>query len=196
MAWWSVIGNVLQGSKDVAEVFVENKENKGQRKHTEAMADMGRDMASLTQYSAEFHTRQTRTWWDSLADGLNRLPRPLMAIAILSFFVLAPLDPERFLETAKAYELMPTGYWTLVSVVISFYFGGRMQLKSHDMTVRKDAVKAAQELMAMKAEFRKLGEEDESLESKKFDQAVISGNAKIPNKVVAQWLKDRATQSA
>ncbi len=192
MAWWSVIGDVLKGGKDVAEVFVENKENKGQRAHEETMADMGRDLASLQQFSAEFHNRENRSKWDSFVDGLNRLPRPLLTIAILSFFVLAPLDPIRFLEIAKAYELMPPGYWALLSVIIGFYFGGRMQIKSQDMAIKKDAVQAAKDLVVMKKEFRKLEIDDEPVEAKIFDNAITTGKRMLENKVVSEWLKTRA----
>jgi len=189
MAWWNVIGNIFTGGKEVAEVFVENKEKKGQRTHEAVMAEMGRDLASLQQFSTEFHSRQNRTWWDSFIDGLNRLPRPLIAAAVLGFFVLAPLDPQRFLEIAKAYELMPPGYWGLLSVVITFYFGGRMQLKSQDMAVKKEAVTAAKELVAMRKEFRKLDTDDESLESKIFDATLPPSNSKgVSNKVVKEWL--------
>ena len=38
MAWWNAIGDVLRGGKDVAEVFVENKEHRGERRHEEVLA--------------------------------------------------------------------------------------------------------------------------------------------------------------
>lgn len=191
MAWWNFIGDILKGGKDVAEVFTENKENKGKRSHEETMAGLDLDKASLMQYAAEFQSRENRTWWDSLVDGLNRLPRPLLTAAVLGFFVLAPIDPARFLEIAKAYELMPNGYWALLSVIIGFYFGGRMQLKSHDMTVKKGAVQAAKDLVAMKQEFRKLEVEEESPEAKMFQQAVKSGVKVAKNSVIDDWLKSR-----
>ena len=53
MAWWNAIGDIFKGGKQVAEVFVENKEAKGQRQHDEKIADIGRDMASLDQFAAE-----------------------------------------------------------------------------------------------------------------------------------------------
>ncbi len=191
MAWYNFIGDIFKGGQGVAEVFVENKENKGQRKHDEKLADIDRDVASLGQFSAEFHARENRSFWDSFVDGLNRLPRPLITIAILSFFVLAPLDPARFLQIAKAYELMPPGYWALLSVIIGFYFGGRMQLKAQDFNVKKDVVKAAKELVQIRKEFRQLDDDLEGAESKIYDAVTTTANAKIKNKVVEQWLKDR-----
>ncbi|KEA62667.1 Methionine synthase I, cobalamin-binding domain [Marinobacterium lacunae] len=191
MAWWNVITDLFTGGKAVAEVFVENRENRGQRIHDEQMADIERDRASLEQFSAEFHNRLRRTWWDSLVDGLNRLPRPLLTIAVLSFFVLAPINPERFLLIAKSFEIMPPGYWALLSVIISFYFGGRMQLKSQDLKIRKDAVDAAKELISLRREFRQLTDEDESIESKIFDTALLRGDTQVSNRVVEQWLESR-----
>lgn len=188
MGWLSSLGSVFKGGKEVAEVFVENKENKGQRKHEEVMADVDRDLASLQQFSKEFHDRQNRTRWDSFVDGLNRLPRPLITIAILSFFVLAPLNPTKFLEIAQAYNLMPEGYWTLLSVIIGFYFGGRMQIKMQDMAVKKDAVQAAKNLVAMRKSFRQLNLDEESTASKQFD-AITEASGKPKNKVVEEWKK-------
>lgn len=193
MAWWNFVGDIFKGGKEVAEVFVENKENKGQRRHDQTLADMDRDMASLGQFSAEFHRRESRTWWDSFVDGLNRLPRPLLTIAVLGFFVLAPLDPTRFLEIAKAYELMPPGYWALLSVIIGFYFGGRMQLKAQNFTVKKDAVKAAKELIQIKKEFRQLDDDLETTESKIYDAVKMTSNADVKNAVVEKWLKERSS---
>lgn len=191
MAWWNFVGDIFKGGKDVAEVFVENKENKSQRLHDQQLADVDRDMASLAQFSNEFNTRNNRTRWDSFVDGLNRLPRPLLTIAILSFFVLAPLDPTRFLEIAKAYELMPPGYWALLSVIIGFYFGGRMQLKSQDFTVKKDAVRAAKELVQIKKEFRQLEDEQDTTESKIYEAAKMTSPTPLKNQVIEQWLKSR-----
>jgi hypothetical protein len=191
MAWFNWLGGIFKGGKEVAEVFVENRENKGQRIHDENMADIGRDMASLQQFSSEFHQRANRTSWDSFVDGLNRLPRPIITISVLGFFVLTPLYPSRFLDIAEAYGMMPAGYWALLSVIIGFYFGGRMQLTSQDMTVKKDALQAAKDLVAMKQEFRKLEAEEESAESKMFEEAIKSGIKMAPNKIIAEWLKER-----
>lgn len=195
MAWWNFIGDIFNGGKQVAEVFTENRENRGQRKHEETMADIDRDLASLQQFSAEFHQRQNRTWWDAFVDGLNRLPRPMLTIAVLGFFILAPLDPAKFLEIARAYELMPPGYWALISIIIGFYFGGRMQLKSQDMTIRKDANQALKELIAMRQEFRQLQDSEDSPESQAYENAVNRGERPIPNKVVADWLESKSIAS-
>jgi hypothetical protein len=119
------------------------------------------------------------------------LPRPLITAAILGFFVLAPLDPQRFMEIAKAYELMPDGYWALLGVIIAFYFGGRMQVKAQDMAVKKGAVEAAKDLVAMRKEFRQIEVEEESAASKIYDVLTTAGVPTPKNKVVGEWLKSK-----
>ena len=139
MSWASAIIGLFRPAKELIEVFKPNAETSAERDHVERLALSDQDLASLQQFAAEFHAREGRTWWDSLIDGLNRLPRPLITLGILAFFVLAPLEPVRFLEIAKIYALMPDGFWALLSVVVAFYFGGRMQLKRQDMTVKGGA---------------------------------------------------------
>lgn len=191
MSWLTAFIGLFKGGKEVAEVFTENKEKKGQRSHDEVMATLDLDKAALMQFAAEFQNRNNRTWWDSLVDGLNRLPRPLMAIAVLGFFVLAPVNPEYFTKIAEAYKIVPDGYWALLSVIIGFYFGGRMQLKSQDMTMKKSQVQAAKELIEKREEFRKLDSEEESSAAKIFTAAVSSGFKPPENRVVKDWLKKR-----
>ena len=194
MGWFTKINDFSKSLKDLIGTVLVHKEDNSKRQHEERMADIGRDAASLKQFSNEFHARENRTWWDSLVDGLNRLPRPLITIAVLSFFVIAPFDPILFLEIAKAYEVIPPGYWALLSIVVSFYFGGRMQLKSQDFAVKKDAVLAAKELIEMKKEFRQLDDELDSTESKIYEAAKMNLKKPIKNKVVEEWLKKTRTE--
>ena len=44
---------------------------------------------------------------------------------------------------------MPDGFWALLSVIVAFYFGGRMQLKRQDMAIRGGALEVARELLAL-----------------------------------------------
>jgi hypothetical protein len=150
MSWLSVIPALFRPAKELVVVFTPNAEPEAERGHAERLALTEQDKASLQQFAAEFQAREGRTWWDSLVDGLNRLPRPLITLGILAFFVLAPLEPVRFLEIAKAYQMMPDGFWALLSVIIAFYFGGRMQLKRQDMAVKDGAVRAAHQILALR----------------------------------------------
>jgi hypothetical protein len=150
MSWLSLITGLFRPAKELIEVFKPNAEQESERDHVERMALNQEDLASLQQFAAEFHDRLGRTWWDSLIDGLNRLPRPLITLGILAFFVLAPLEPVRFLEIARAYQMMPDGFWALLGVIIAFYFGGRMQLKGQDMAVKGGALAVAREILAIR----------------------------------------------
>jgi hypothetical protein len=147
MSWWSVITGLFRPAKELIEVFKPNAETSAQRDHVERLALNEQDLASLRQFAAEFHDRASRTWWDSLIDGLNRLPRPLITFGVLAFFVLAPLEPVKFLEVAKVYQIMPDGFWALLSVIVAFYFGGRMQLKRQDMAAKGGALLVAREIL-------------------------------------------------
>ena len=63
--------------------------------------------------------------------------------------MLAPLDPLRFAQVARAYELMPDGFWALLSIIVAFYFGGRMRLNRDDMAIKGGALAAAREVLAL-----------------------------------------------
>jgi Holin of 3TMs, for gene-transfer release len=149
MGWLSLITGLFRPAKELIEVFKPNAESEAQRGHAERVALSAQDLASLEQFAAEFHPRARRTWWDSFIDGLNRLPRPLITLSVGAFFVLAPLDPLRFAQVARAYELMPDGFWALLSVIVAFYFGGRMRLNRDDMAIKGGALAAAREVLAL-----------------------------------------------
>ncbi|NJO37608.1 MAG: hypothetical protein HC871_08290 [Rhizobiales bacterium] len=123
MSLWHAIAGMFQPARELVEVFKPNAENQAERSHEERMELSRQDLASLEQFAAEFTSTRTSTAWDSFIDGLNRLPRPLITLGILGLFVLAPADPVRFLAIAEAYQLMPDGFWALLSIIIAFYFG-------------------------------------------------------------------------
>jgi hypothetical protein len=149
MGWLSMITGLFRPAKELIEVFKPNAEKEAERGHAERLAVSAQDLASLQQFAAEFQPRSDRTWWDSFIDGLNRLPRPLITLGVLAFFVLAPFDPLRFAQIARAYELMPDGFWALLSIIVAFYFGGRMQLKRQDMAIKDGALAVAREVVAV-----------------------------------------------
>ncbi len=86
MSWFSFIPNLFKSGKEVAEVFVENKENKGERSHLEVLSDMGLTSSTLEQFAAEFHARSNRSWWDSFVDGLNSTASTIVNSVCYWFF--------------------------------------------------------------------------------------------------------------
>ena len=109
---------------ETAEVFRENAENAGVRA-AEAQS------AALAQFSSEF--RQTRRgFFDRFVDGLNRLPRPLMAFGTLGLITAAMVEPVWFASRMQGLALVPEPLWWLMGAIVSFYFGARHQLKGQE----------------------------------------------------------------
>lgn len=73
---------------------------------------------------AEFaHARPGR--FDALVNGLNRLPRPLLALGTLALFGYAMADPEGFARRMRGLADVPEPMWWLLGAVVAFYFGAR-----------------------------------------------------------------------
>ena len=103
------------------------------REHAEAGAerDAFAKSHSLSQFAAEFaHARKGR--FDRAIDGLNRLPRPLLAFGTLGLFVTAMIDPIWFAGRMQGIALVPEPLWWLLGAIVSFYFGARHQAKSQE----------------------------------------------------------------
>lgn len=83
--------------------------------------------AIYSQFGQEF--RENRNWFDSLVDGLNRLPRPLFAYGTMYLFGLCWVDPVTFAEGARNLVLVPKEMWIILGAIIVFFFGGRMHEK-------------------------------------------------------------------
>lgn len=110
--------------KETAEVFRPNAEAADQR---------GADMQSqaLAQLAAEFQSAR-RGWFDRFIDGVNRLPRPMLAMGVLFLIISAMVDPIWFAERMQGLALVPEPLWVLLGVIVSFYFGARYQAKAQD----------------------------------------------------------------
>ena len=110
--------------KETAEVFMEN---------TEAAAE--RDAAwradALSQFATEF-ARPRKGLFDRVMDGINRLPRPALAMGTLGLFVAAMVDPVWFAARMQGIQLVPEPLWWLMGAIVSFYFGARSQAKGED----------------------------------------------------------------
>ncbi|RVT85924.1 carboxylesterase [Rhodobacteraceae bacterium CCMM004] len=114
-------GNVIA---ETAEVFRENAEGAGRRQ-------LQLSEAALQQFAAEFqHPR--RGVFDRVMDGVNRLPRPALALGTLGLFVAAMVDPVWFGARMTGIALVPEPLWWLLGAIVSFYFGARHQAKGQD----------------------------------------------------------------
>ena len=79
--------------------------------------------APLPQYQPT--TPRARLGYDHLIDALNRLPRPLMALLALGFFIVACINPPWFEARIQALSLIPEPMWWIIGAVITFFFGAR-----------------------------------------------------------------------
>lgn len=103
--------------ENVAEVFTVNK--------TKAeLAARAQAMAALKQYEVEF-SRGGTGWYNSFINGLNRLPRPIMALGTVGLFVFAMVNPTHFATRMQGLAFVPDPLWWLLGAVVSFYFGAR-----------------------------------------------------------------------
>lgn len=114
-------GNVV---RETAEVFRVNAEAADQRR-----VEMQR--AALDQMAAEFGAAG-RGPFDRIIDGLNRIPRPAMALGTLALFIAAMVDPLWFGARMAGLALVPDPLWWLLGAIVSFYFGARYQVKGQE----------------------------------------------------------------
>jgi len=115
-----MIGKVLGAGRaigGVAEVFV------GNRAQREAIAGE-LATAAVEQFGAEF-ARAGASSFDGFVNGLNRLPRPLLALSTLGLFGYAMAEPGGFGTRMQSLALVPEPLWWLLGAIVSFYFGAR-----------------------------------------------------------------------
>lgn len=108
------IGGAVEG---VSEVFLPNA--------TRAMElDAAIHRATMETAAAEFQYASPHGF-DRLINGLNRLPRPFLALGTLGLFVFAMVDPVAFSARMVGLDAVPEPLWWLLGAIVSFYFGAR-----------------------------------------------------------------------
>jgi hypothetical protein len=111
-------GNVV---KDTVEIFRENSEAGAARARVV-------QMQAMSEFGREFIVPR-HGGFDRFMDGMNRLPRPALALGTLGLFVSAMVAPLWFAERMQGIALVPEPLWWLLGVVVSFYFGARHLVK-------------------------------------------------------------------
>jgi len=123
-----ILGVIFGGGRntirETVEVFRPNAE-------AQAMRDASREAAALAQFAAEFAVPR-RGFFDRFMDGLNRLPRPMLALGTLGLFTAAMADPVWFAQRMQGIALVPEPLWWLMGAIVSFYFGARHQTKTQE----------------------------------------------------------------
>lgn len=110
----TALGNAAAG---VAEVFTTNATKQME-------ASQAAYIAALDEHGAEFQYVRPGLF-DRFVNGLNRMPRPMLALGTLSLFVYAMVDPTGFAERMVGLGYVPEPLWWLLGAIVSFYFGAR-----------------------------------------------------------------------
>ncbi len=119
-----IFGDGRNVVRDTVEVFRENAE-------TGAARDAAQRARTVDQFGAEFR-QPSKGLFDRIMDGVNRLPRPALALGTLGLFMAAMIDPVWFAARMQGIALVPEPLWWLLGAIVSFYFGARHQLKGQE----------------------------------------------------------------
>ena len=149
-------GNILDTAatavEKVAGVFGVNKEAQAQRDYDAGDRDTNALMSAQRQFAREF--TEPRNFFDSIINGLNRLPRPLMAFGAIALLIGPFIDPIEYTAAITALQLIPDYLWGIIGAVFAFYFGSRAWQEKRRMQVTADHTKEVmrhmREIRAMK----------------------------------------------
>jgi len=119
-----LFGTGSNGLRETIGVFRENTE-------AGAVRDASLRNQAMAEHGAEF-ARPQKGRFDRFMDGVNRLPRPAMALGTLGLFVAAMVDPIWFAARMQGIALVPDPLWWLLGAIVSFYFGARYQMKGQE----------------------------------------------------------------
>ena len=113
----STISAAGQAVSDVAEVFHAN-ETRTQELSAAAQR------AALDAHGEEFQYARPGLF-DRVINGINRIPRPMLALGTMGLFVFAMVHPEAFAARMVGLNEVPEPLWWLLGAIVSFYFGAR-----------------------------------------------------------------------
>lgn len=160
--------------RDTAEVFRENSENAATR-------ELDLRQSAMRQYAAEFAVPR-RGVFDRLMDGLNRLPRPLLAFGTLGLFVVAMVDPVWFSSRMQGIAVVPDPLWWLMGAIVSFYFGARHQ--AHSQQFQRSIAETLARVPTVVANTR-------ALDAMADEDQVPELAPPTPNPALAEWQNTR-----
>lgn len=184
MSWLNpvtAIGNVANG---IIKTVAGDQSARDQQEHTENTTTLG-------QFAAEFAGRGKATWFDSLIDGINRLPRPFLALGVLGLMVWCPLDPIGFAEAMTAYALVPEWLAALFAVIVGFYFAARhleQRLKFNGPSAEQ--VKAVVEAKKALATLR-TGSNEPVISDERFKAELADTSKPLSNAAILEWNRRR-----
>ena len=88
--------------------------------------ELGHEAFIATQDALASEYRHGRAgWFDACVNGLNRLPRPMLALGTLGLFIYAMVEPGGFAQRMQGLAYVPEPLWWLLGAIVAFYFGAR-----------------------------------------------------------------------
>ncbi|MDO5757516.1 MAG: holin family protein [Rhodobacterales bacterium] len=163
------------------EVFRENAEAGAIRQSTLSSA-------AMAEFASEF-AYERKGWFDRFVDGLNRLPRPAMALGTMGLFLAAMVDPIWFSTRMQGIALVPEPLWWLLGVIVSFYFGARFQLKDQNFqrTILQTAAQAPEIVAGIEALERAHPGRAHVADTGSDADATLSATKPEPNPALQEW---------
>jgi hypothetical protein len=197
MSVWSKIGSLLGGniidgtSNLVGRIWGDARERESNR-HDE-------QMTAMEAPAAEFQYRGQRFWFDAFIDGLNRLPRPLIALGVFGLFAFAPFDPLAFQEIMIAYQLVPEWLALIFAQIIMMFFGGRIieGIKGSSFTAKskkevEQVMGQLKEIQEMKAKLvQDLNARTPQIDEDTYQREMADENKPLSNAAIIEWNRRR-----
>lgn len=182
------IGAAAQGVSRAVATFAGDKVQREDNVHDE-------QRAAMDQMAAEFQYRGSRTWFDSLIDGVNRLPRPVIAFGCIGLFVWCIADPAEFTVAMMALGAMPEWLAIVIGQVILLYMGGRML---NDWKMGKAAsADQVRQILAMQKEVRAVSDaaaakpDAPALAERDYAAALADTATPMSNAAIEEWNRRR-----
>ena len=188
----SILGALFGTGRNVVaetvEVFRPNAEAADMREAAQAAA-------ALAQFAAEF-SGPRRSPFDALIDGINRLPRPMLALGTIGLLVSALVDPIWFAARMQGIALVPEPLWWLMGAIVSFYFGARHQFKAqtYEASMARSLELAPKVVAGIEA-LRQLQTDDAPASAPTIAPVVSNGSEPntdiLPNAALEDWRRSR-----
>lgn len=179
------LGSTVQGVSRGIATFTGDKVQREGNIHEEQMA-VSQGMA------AEYQYRGHRTWFDALVDGLNRIPRPLLAFEAIALPHWAIMDPVGFSVAMQALALMPEWLAIIFGQVVLLFFGGRM-LDRWNGKMKGPSKEEVQQVLDNIKELKSLKAPDDTRMAEEDYQSELKDTTKpMSNEAIMEWNRRRS----
>lgn len=180
------IGGAVQGVSRGVATFTGDKVQREANTHDE-------QQSVLDAYASEnAQVRVNRTWWDSFVDGLNRLPRPILAFEVIALPHWAILDPTGFAAAMTALRLMPEWLALIIGQVVLLFCGGRM-LDKWPSKFKGPSLDEVRAVLDAQREIRAAGPQ---LPDKAFTEQMADTDKPLTNEAILEWNRRRGLSPA